>query len=156
IRSAYGACSTRRCMARCQARRAYGARLITGCFRSAGTLRCAGASSSTRVLFKVLNVWKACRKPTTANPCLLELKAENPKISAMVVAPVESWPVACCHNPSHNGSPSIASRSLGFRIYRGAKFFGDDTSLPYREIEDTTAKEQRSLRPAKSACYTDW
>ena len=79
--------------------------LITGCLRSAGTLRCAGASSSTRGLFEVLNVWKACRKPTTANPCLLELNAENPKISAMAVAPVESWPVACCHNPPHNGSP---------------------------------------------------
>ena len=43
---------------RCRARRAYGARFITGCIslRSAGTLRCARSSSSTRVSFKVLNV----------------------------------------------------------------------------------------------------
>jgi len=40
--------------------------------------------------------------------------------------------------------PSIASRSLGFRRYRCAKFFGDDTSFQYREIEEITAKNNEA------------
>lgn len=73
MRSAYGACSTRRCMARCQARRAYGAEINYRLRARRWHTQVRRGEQQHSLSFKVLNVWKACRKPTTANPCFEDI-----------------------------------------------------------------------------------